>query len=75
MFLQHGQTTGPDLQKLRDPLLKLLPALAELDRRVRGKKAWQLLPLPEHGEALDRFEKHLEVSVSVSPVSARRELD
>ena len=42
-------------------------------RRVRGKKAWQLLP--EHGEALDRFEEHLEVSVRVFPVSARRELD
>ncbi len=26
-------------------------------RRVRGKKAWQLLP--EHGEALDGFEEHL----------------
>ncbi len=42
-------------------------------RRVRGKEAWQLLP--EHGEALDRFEEHLEVSVRVLPVSARRELD
>ncbi len=41
-------------------------------RRVRGKKAWQLLP--EHGEALDRVEEHLEVSVRVFPVSARREL-
>ncbi len=29
MFTKHGQTTGPDLQKLRDPLLRLLPALAE----------------------------------------------
>ncbi len=42
-------------------------------RRVRGKEAWQLLP--EHGEALDRFEEHLEVSLRVFPVSARRELD
>jgi hypothetical protein len=42
-------------------------------RRVRGKKAWQLLP--EHREALDRFEEHLEVSVRIFPVSARRELD
>jgi hypothetical protein len=33
-FLQHGQTTGPDLQKLRDPLLKLLPALAELETHM-----------------------------------------
>ncbi len=46
-------------------------------RRVHGngngKEAWQLLP--EHGEALDGFEEHLEVSVRVFPVSARRELD
>ncbi len=42
-------------------------------RRVRGKEAWQLLS--EHGEALDGFEEHLEVSVRVFPVSARRELD
>ena len=42
-------------------------------RRVRGKEAWQLLL--EHGEALDRFEEHLEVSVRVFLVSARRELD
>ena len=34
MFLQHGQTTGPDLQKLRDPLLKLLPAMAELETHM-----------------------------------------
>ena len=34
MFLQHGQTTGPNLQKLRDPLLKLLPALAELETHM-----------------------------------------
>jgi hypothetical protein len=34
MFLQHGQTTGPDLQKLRDPLLKLLPALAQLETHM-----------------------------------------
>jgi hypothetical protein len=42
-------------------------------RRVHGKEAWQLLP--EHGEALDGFKEHLEVSVRVFPVSARRELD
>ena len=42
-------------------------------RRVQSKEAWQLLP--EHGEALDGFEEHLEVSVRVFPVSARRELD
>jgi hypothetical protein len=42
-------------------------------RRVHGKEqAWQLLP--EHGEALDGFEEHLEVSVRVFPVSACREL-
>jgi hypothetical protein len=34
MFLKHGQTTGPDLQKLRDSLLKLLPALAELETHM-----------------------------------------
>jgi hypothetical protein len=34
VFTKHGQTTGPDLQKLRDPLLKLLPALAELETRM-----------------------------------------
>ena len=34
MFTKHGQTTGPDLQKLRDPLLKLLPALAELETHM-----------------------------------------
>jgi hypothetical protein len=42
-------------------------------RRVNGKEAWQLLP--EHGEALDGFEEHLEISVRVFPMSARRELD
>jgi hypothetical protein len=36
-----------------------------VNRRVRGKEAWQLLP--EHREALDRFEEHLEVSVRVFP--------
>jgi hypothetical protein len=35
-------------------------------RRVRGKKACQLLP--DHREALDRFDEHLEVSVRVFPV-------
>jgi hypothetical protein len=35
MFTKHGQTTGPDLQKLRDPLLKLLPALAELETHMK----------------------------------------
>jgi hypothetical protein len=34
MFTKHGQTTGPDLHKLRDPLLKLLPALAELETHM-----------------------------------------
>jgi hypothetical protein len=34
MFIKHGQTTGPDLQKHRDPLLKLLPALAELETHM-----------------------------------------
>ncbi len=34
MFLKHGRTTGPDLQKLRDPILKLLPALAELETHM-----------------------------------------
>ena len=34
-------------------------------RRVHGKEAWQLLP--EHGEALDGFEEHLEVSLRVFP--------
>jgi hypothetical protein len=34
MFTKHGQTTGPDLQKLRDPLLKLIPALAELETHM-----------------------------------------
>jgi hypothetical protein len=34
MFTKHDQTTGPDLQKLRDPLLKLLPALAELETHM-----------------------------------------
>ena len=34
MFIKHGQTTGPDLQKLRDPLLKFLPALAELETHM-----------------------------------------
>jgi hypothetical protein len=34
MFLKHVQTTGPDLQKLRDLLLKLLPALAELETHM-----------------------------------------
>ncbi len=44
-------------KKYRDCLL--------IYRRVRGKKNWQLLP--EHREALDRFEEHLEVSVRVFP--------
>jgi hypothetical protein len=34
MFTKYGQTTGPDLQKLQDPLLKLLPALAELETHM-----------------------------------------
>jgi hypothetical protein len=34
MFTKHGQTTGPGLQKLRYPLLKLLPALAELETHM-----------------------------------------
>ncbi len=34
MFTKHGQTTRPDLQKLRDPLLKLLAALAELETHM-----------------------------------------
>ena len=34
MFAKHGQTTGPDLKKLRDSLLKLLPALAELETHM-----------------------------------------
>jgi hypothetical protein len=34
MFLKHGQTTGPDLQKLGDPLLKLLLTLAELESHM-----------------------------------------
>ena len=34
MFIKHGQTAGPDLQKLRDPLLKLLPALTELETHM-----------------------------------------
>ncbi len=38
-------------------------------RRVRGKKAWQLLQ--EHKEANDRFKEHLEVSVRVFPVYVR----
>jgi hypothetical protein len=34
MFTKHGQITGPDLQKLRDPLLKQSPALAELETHM-----------------------------------------
>ncbi len=34
MFTKHGQTTGPDLQNFQDPLLKLLPTLAELETHM-----------------------------------------
>ncbi len=65
MFTKHGQTTGPDLQKLRDPLLKLLPALAELEthmnlfmlahgKRTRGKPLPILRDVPRIRQGLPR---------------------
>ena len=69
MFLQHGQTTGPDLQKLRDPLLKLLPAMAELETHMNlFMLASVKLTASGHGENPYRyFEMFLE-SVKGFPV-------
>ncbi len=69
LFLQHGQTTGPDLRKLRDPLLKLLPALAELETHMNlFMLASVKLTASGHGENPYRyFEMFLE-SVKGFPV-------
>ena len=69
MFIKHGQTTGPDLQKLRDPLLKLLPALAELEIHMNlFMLASVKLTASGHGENPYRyFEMFLE-SVKGFPV-------
>jgi hypothetical protein len=56
MFTEHDQTTGPDLQKLRDPLLKLLPALAELETHMNlSMLAAIKLTVSGHGEDPYRY--------------------
>ncbi len=70
MFTKHGQTTGPDdLQKLRDPLLKLLPPLAELETHMNLFMLASIKPTASgHGEKPYRyFEMFLE-SVKGFPV-------
>jgi hypothetical protein len=69
MFTKHGQTTGPDLQKLRDPLLKLLPVLAELETHMNLFMLASIkLTASGHGENPYRyFEMFLE-SVKGFPV-------
>ena len=69
MFTKHGQTTGPDLQKLRDPLLRLLPALAELETHMNLFMLASIkLTASGHGENPYRYYEMFLESVKGFPV-------
>jgi hypothetical protein len=57
MYTTHGKTTGPDLHKLREHLLKLLSALTDLETHMNFFKVFMLasikLTASGHGHGED----------------------
>jgi hypothetical protein len=71
MFRKHAALTGPDLQKVRDPLHEPLVAIADLEKHMTSfQLASMKLSETGHGEDAYRYFEWFKETVKVYPLIA-----